>query len=359
MPKSDDSPRAPQLDYDAWATSLRELGARYNPVAVDPKSFAGWVRPFTVCGFVGLDLSCNADHIERTFQDTRLDGREHYFALLQVAGHATMSQNDQTVKLTAGDVAIVDSARPGIYFPHTGNAQWLSLHLPRRSLASHLGFEPLGGICGCDGTAAGRLLHHIVLDALGGDELSSHRAESYMQLAIYDLLGALFAPSDPGQGSRSTDKLFARVCGVMRERFADPDFGPFDVAVEAGISLRYVQKLFTERGTTCTQFLYSLRLDRAAQLLRRRALLGKAQPLSEIAYACGYSDYSHFARTFRCRFGASPGALVAGQGQDAGDATGRSGPPIGSVRRARAGRVVRSRPGDRAPPTHDATPTMA
>ncbi|MDB5447419.1 MAG: Transcriptional regulator, AraC family [Phenylobacterium sp.] len=313
MLTSNDAPGAAQLDYDAWRTSLSDLCGRYHPVGVEPKSFAGWARPINVCGFVGMDLACNAEHIERTSQDTRLDGREHYFALLQVSGRATMSQNDQTVQLAVGDVAIVDAARPVVFFPHTDDAQWLSLDLPRRSLASHLGFEPLGGICGSDGTAARRLLHHMVVDALGGDGLSSPRAESYMQLAIYDLLGALFAPSDPGQGSRSTDKLFARVCGVMRERFADPDFGPFDVAVETGISLRYVQKLFTERGTTCTQFLYSLRLDRAAQLLDRRALLGKAQPLSEIAYACGYNDYTHFARNFRRRFGYPPGGLAAGK----------------------------------------------
>ncbi|HLZ82879.1 MAG TPA: helix-turn-helix domain-containing protein [Caulobacteraceae bacterium] len=315
MLRSDDTPRPPQLDYDAWIASLREFGARHHPVANEPKSFTGWLRPFNVCGLVGLDVGCNAEQIERTVQDTRFDGREHYYALIPVAGHTTMSQNDQTGQLAMGDVAIVDSARPvTCLLPHTG-AQWLSLQLPRRSLASHLGFEPLGGIRGRDGTAAGRLLHHIVLDALGGDGLSSPRADSYMQLAVYDLLGALFAPSDQEQGSRSTDKLFARVCGVMRERFAEPDFGPFDVAVETGISLRYVQKLFTERGTTCTQFLYSLRLDRAAQLLRRRAHLGNAQPLSEIAYACGYSDYSHFARNFRRRFGLTPGALAARQGQ--------------------------------------------
>ena len=325
--KSDDPAYTPQPDYDAWRSSLLGTCGRYNPVGVEARSFAGWVRPIGVCGFVGMDLSCNADRIERTYEDTRLDGREHYYALLQVAGRSTMSQNDQMAQLAAGDVAIVDAARPVTYFP-SGDARWLSLDLPRRSLASHLGFEPLGGISSGDGAAAGRLLHHIVLDGLGGDEHASPRAESYMQLAVYDLLGALFAPSDPGHGSRSTDKLFARVCAVMRERFADPDFGPFDVAVETGISLRYVQKLFTERGTTCTQFLYSLRLDRAAQLLRRRAHLGKGQPLSEIAYACGYSDYTHFARNFRRRFGASPGALAAGQGQDAGGATGRSDPPI-------------------------------
>ncbi|HLZ82874.1 MAG TPA: hypothetical protein VKQ54_04860, partial [Caulobacteraceae bacterium] len=268
MLRSDDTPRAPQLNHDAWIASLRELCGRYHPLATEPKSFTGWVRPISVSGLVGLDLSCNAYHIERTFQDTRLDGQEHYFALFLVTGHATMSQNDQTGQLAVGDVAIVDSARPAAFtIQHTGNVRWLTLQLPRRSLASHLGFEPLGGIRS-GGAAAGRLLHHILQDALGGDGLSSPRADSYMQLAVYDLLGALFAPSDQEQGSRSTDKLFARVCGAMRERFADPDFGPFDVAVQTGISLRYVQKLFTERGTTCTQYLYSLRLDHAAQLLR-------------------------------------------------------------------------------------------
>jgi AraC-like DNA-binding protein len=79
--------------------------------------------------------------------------------------------------------------------------------------------------------------------------------------------------------------------------------------------------LFKERGTTCTQVLHSLRLDHAAQLVHRRTLLGKAQPLSEIAYACGYSDYTYFARSFRRRFGSSPGGLAAGNGRDAGDAT--------------------------------------
>jgi AraC-like DNA-binding protein len=62
------------------------------------------------------------------------------------------------------------------------------------------------------------------------------------------------------------------------------------------------------RGTTCGEFIYSLRLDHAGYLLHRRALRGSGQPLSEIAYACGFRDYPHFARRFRNRFGFSPGA---------------------------------------------------
>jgi AraC-like DNA-binding protein len=118
-------------------------------------------------------------------------------------------------------------------------------------------------------------------------QAASSSADIYMQFAVYDLVGALFAPSDPRPVSRSADKLFARICGVVKDGLLDPDFGPAEVASEAGISLRYVQKPFTERSTTCSEFIYSHRLDHAAHLLHRRALTGTGQPLSEIAYACG------------------------------------------------------------------------
>lgn len=136
----------------------------------------------------------------------------------------------------------------------------------------------------------------------------SSPAGNYMQLAVYDLLGALFAPSDPMPASLHTDKLFRRVCDIIRDRYADPDFGPCEVAVEAGISLRYLQKLFTARNLTCSHFIHSVRLDQAARLLRRRMLLNTIQPISEIAFASGFCDYRNFARKFRRRFGHSPGA---------------------------------------------------
>ena len=143
-------------------------------------------------------------------------------------------------------------------------------------------------------------------------EAASSSADIYMRFAVYDLVGALFAPSDSRSLARGSDKLFQRIFGVIKDGFSDPDFGAVEVAAEAGVSLRYVQKLLTERGTTCSEFIYSSRLDHA-DLLHRRALLGTGEPLSEIAYACGFRDYAHFARRFRKRFGYSPGAH-AGEG---------------------------------------------
>jgi AraC family transcriptional activator of tynA and feaB len=55
-----------------------------------------------------------------------------------------------------------------------------------------------------------------------------------------------------------SEKLSRRIRRLIRDRLADPDFGPADVTAEVGLSLRYVQKLFTERGSTCSEFIYSL-----------------------------------------------------------------------------------------------------
>ena len=135
-----------------------------------------------------------------------------------------MIQNDQAVKLSVGDAALVDSARPVTYVSESSYGHF-ALHLPRRSLVSHLGFEPGDGFCGRCETRAGRLLFQLVLDAVEDEDLSA-RADAYMQLAIYDLLGALFAPSGPVSVSLHADNLFRRICGIIKDRFADPDFGP-------------------------------------------------------------------------------------------------------------------------------------
>jgi AraC family transcriptional regulator, positive regulator of tynA and feaB len=133
-----------------------------------------------------------------------------------------------------------------------------------------------------------------------------------MQQAFYDLLGALLVPPEPAPGSLHSDRLFKRICDVIRDRFADPDFGPREIAAEVGISLRYLQKLFTNRGCTCSRFIQSVRLDQAARSIQRRTSMKSGQPLSAIAYACGYRDYTSFARAFRQQFGHAPGIHVLG-----------------------------------------------
>ncbi|WP_426434539.1 helix-turn-helix domain-containing protein [Bradyrhizobium genosp. P] len=330
--QSSDFVGTPQMNFEEWSASLSPICAAGllgstcggDHQATDRSAFAGWMRRVNVygvaaseikvqCGPAAADHGGNTYRFERTRRDVRLAGTDWYCASFQVAGRSTVVQNERTVQLSAGDIGLLDGARPSTRISDNGS-QWLSIYLPRRPLISHLGFEPQTCLHGHGGTVAARILRQLVLDGIGDDGAQAASAGPHMRLAVYDLLGALFAPSDPGPVSRHADRLFARIRGVVMDRCADPDFGPAQVAAEAGISLRYVQKLLTARGCTCSELVYSVRLDRAARLLERRASLGARQHLSEIAYACGFRDYAHFARRFRDRFGHGPGAHLAKDG---------------------------------------------
>jgi AraC-like DNA-binding protein len=308
VPPNDDFLSAPELGYDGFVAALREGFGCFSP-ARGPKIFAGRVRPRRVFGFAAVDLACETPRVDRTKLDIRRDDLEYYFVVAQLTGGSTIIQNDRVVNATGGELVLLDSTRP-VTLTGDRQAQWLGLQLPRQNLVSHLGFEPQGGTCG-RGQAA-RILSQLVLDPVGNAEPAAASVDDYMRLVVLDLLGALFAPPT-SLCSRHTDELFMRVCRLIKGRFADPDISPREVAAAMGISLRYLQKLFTARGSTCSHYICSLRLDHAANLIKRRASMKTGQPLSDIAYACGFSDYTYFARGFRQRFGTAPGAVGAGR----------------------------------------------
>jgi len=308
--------RARELDYEGWRDAMRIHCGHYTLNGIRPRLFDGKVETRDLCGFRAVDISCNAarmesynaTRVERTKRDACRDGREHYYVVFQLAGRCTLFQHGQAVDLATGAVALVDTARPITYVSEERSNQWVSLQLPRRSLVSHLGWEPRGVCRRRDGTAAGRLLLQLLLDGVEEEGASLGSANPYLRLTFYDLVGALFAPTDPVPVSIHADKLFARICAIIKDRYTDPTFGPRDVAAEARISLRYLQKLFTVRNLTCGDFIHTARLDHAARLLRRRIVLSTGQSISDIAYASGFGDYGFFLRKFRGRFGYPPGA---------------------------------------------------
>jgi AraC family transcriptional regulator, positive regulator of tynA and feaB len=316
--------QAQALDAEAWHEALLSTWGRYEPAANDSKEFVAKIRTQSLYGFPAMHLMPNASRVERTQRDARLDGMDHYYALFSVVGTVTVIQNDQAVELTSGQALLVDSARsvtfidtkdqrPAISATDIGRSEYRQcfvLQLPRQSLVSQLGFEPQYGPGVRWNTRAGQVLFQLVRDAVDDVGPMPEPSSRYMRLVIYDLIGAIFSPPDAAAFSRS-DKLFRRVCNIVKDRFREPNVSPGEVAAEAGISRRYLQKLFAMRNLTYTHFINSVRLDHAARLLERRALLDTSQPVSAIAYTSGFSDYTNFARQFRNRFGHPPGAHAA------------------------------------------------
>jgi len=294
------------LDSDEWASSL-DTACAHDLSGIDPSTFVGWFDTSRVYGLTAISAGSNIAKVDRTPRHARRDGLEDYSLIFQLSGRSAIDHEDRLLELNAGELILVDPTRPITLFNEPGIVRHMALHLPRGQLVSHLGFEPNGALHR-GRTVASRLLTQFMIEAFGENAPSPELPEHLMQLVVYDLLAALFAPPASERGSAYTDKLFARICSVIKARFADTDLTPASVATECGISIRYLQKLFTARGTTCSHYISSVRLEHASRRLHRRSSLKTAEPLGEIAHACGFHDYAHFSRKFRERFGHPPSA---------------------------------------------------
>ncbi|MFS0726719.1 response regulator [Paenibacillus sp. 1P07SE] len=88
----------------------------------------------------------------------------------------------------------------------------------------------------------------------------------------------------------------------------DRDFGNQELNIRlladrAGVSAAYLSKMFREIvNQPYTHYLNELRLHKARQLL----LSGRELRIGQLAEVCGFSDYPHFSKLFKKRFGLAP-----------------------------------------------------
>ena len=90
------------------------------------------------------------------------------------------------------------------------------------------------------------------------------------------------------------------------QHLADPELTVAGIARALSVSERCLQRAFIETGETPVQYIRNQRLDLAAERLAKLQGGSRASVL-DTALAVGFSDVSHFSRSFSRRFGCSPG----------------------------------------------------
>ncbi|WP_284645548.1 response regulator [Paenibacillus silviterrae] len=93
-----------------------------------------------------------------------------------------------------------------------------------------------------------------------------------------------------------------RAVEYIDKNFAGEELSLQSVADEAGMSSSYFSRLFKEElGVSFIDYITRLRMEKAKELLQE-----PGSKTYEIAYAVGYSDYPHFAKSFKKYCGFSP-----------------------------------------------------
>ena len=93
---------------------------------------------------------------------------------------------------------------------------------------------------------------------------------------------------------------------AVEARLDDPALSVDGLAEALAVSTRTLQRRLRDAsGLTPVAFVRTLRLERAADLLRQRA-----GSVAEVARAVGFRDPDYFARVFRQGFGVPPSAFA-------------------------------------------------
>ncbi len=178
---------------------------------------------------------------------------------------------------------------------------WLEKHLPDPGALLARPIEARSGW----GTALGGLIETMLT---GLDDAPLPRPLIAEQLGSLLTLATGF--HQPEEGTRHRVQLAREILRRIESDYADPDLSPESVAVECGISKRYLQTLLAGSGTSFIQELNATRLDRASDLLADTRAKGLS--IADIAYRAGFLDPGYFTRLFRKRFGITPREWRAG-----------------------------------------------
>lgn len=160
----------------------------------------------------------------------------------------------------------------------------------------------------CDGNAP---LVHVFVDFVHSimrqSDRLDHESASAMTPHLLDLLAlALTAPVDAMKSNESSVRLahLRRITRLIEDRLDDETLGPGMLARELGLSERYIQKMFADRGETLSGTIRSRRIATA----QRRLLdpTRRSSSIASIAFSVGFSDPAHFSRIFKSIVGISP-----------------------------------------------------
>ena len=104
----------------------------------------------------------------------------------------------------------------------------------------------------------------------------------------------------------SRERLIDRIRTFIAANALDPKLDPVIVAKTHHISLRLLQGLFADEGSSPARFIRDQRLTHA------RTLLDEGHPISTAGALSGFSDLGTFTRAFRRRFGCTPSTFLRG-----------------------------------------------
>jgi AraC-like DNA-binding protein len=300
---------SPANGSEQWEHHAQETCGTLQ-VLGDPDRFAcGRIVTTTL---VDLHVSVISADPHTVVRQPRATGGEpgHVYVTTPLRGFAMVSQDDRQVAVPPGEIVTFDSSRPyTLTMPEpfrmvAVRAQHQSLGLTPDSTRrlEPSSWSSLTGI----GALASQTLAALGQHLPDFDEASDEASDEPLRSTVVGLVTTLFAEHLHAAGDSRLDRrtLMAGICRTARECLADSELNPAMLARRHSISLRSLQMLFAEHGTSPARWIRDERLHRVRADLTNPRLAHLT--VAMIGERWGLVDASQISRLFRAKYGLSP-----------------------------------------------------
>lgn len=229
------------------------------------------------------------------------DGEDTVCLMMKTAGEMALKQGRHEGVPQVGDAVLLVYRQPAqLQFVQ---ATYLSVRVPLSALAPMARVEAAAALRIPRETPALALLQGYV--ATLPDRIDDPRLGRLAALHVYDLLALAIGATQEGRELANRRGVrAARFKTIQADLFRDANVHIDEIAARQGISVRYIQMLFEEQGTTFSEFVAERRLESAYRILTSPRCASWS--IAAIALEAGFGDLSHFNRRFKRRYSMTP-----------------------------------------------------
>lgn len=230
-----------------------------------------------------------------------------YIIMFQLQGTSFFTQAGSQAELKPGDYAVSTSTVP-YEWEFTGDFSVFMLRFPQASIdAPSQSLLPLTGRAITPSSIFGKQLSAFVKGIAQEPDLLRGTVGRRIAQNLVDLFTTSFLSELQGSGSAAIDPkmpLFQRMTDFIGENLGNPDLDVPMIARTNFVSVRQLQSIFKEHGTTVTSWIRDRRLSQARSDLGNPIL--QSESIADICRRWGFEDQAYFSRIFRQKFGESP-----------------------------------------------------
>ncbi|MCI2809900.1 helix-turn-helix domain-containing protein [Eoetvoesiella caeni] len=238
----------------------------------------------------------------------RKDGREEFFLWVGREGKTMLEQHGRVATLLPGQIMLMDQTKPfKLVFGEISATTLIIVDRPQ--LTSRVPWIEAAAARAIPADMPwSRLFVSLVDSVVSATQTPNRISTARMEIMALDMWAEILDLALAGDSTKARPyrQKLQQAQSFLRANLDDPDLDNDVIARAVNLSSRTLLRLFAEEGTTPMRWLMQERLRASHQALEHH----RFERVTDVAFAFGFRNLSHFSRSFKAVHGVSPQQLL-------------------------------------------------